>query len=404
MNSRMGLPFAALCSVPFVMVLSNSMLIPVLPQMQKAMEISLFQVSLILTAFSIPAGLVIPFGGMASDHWGRKTVVVPALVLFGLGGLLAGVAPLLLDEPFVFIAGARVLQGIGGGGTYQVAMAWAGDLYQGKSRGKAMGILEASNGMGKVLSPIMGAAAAMIVWYAPFFIYPLLAWLSAAAVWIWVKEPDTSEKGQSLGNYWRELKKIFRHRGVSLALAFGLGAAALFMLFGVLSWYSDVLEDSHGIAGFAKGFVIAIPVSVMAITSWLTGSYLLKPFERWLKGIALTGISGVIVSLALLYLVKSVVALTAVVSVLGLGTGLVLPVLNTMITSSATTSERGLITSLYGTVRFFGAALGPPTFGLLVEAGTGIMLLSSAAATALVALAAGLWLNQRRLMATGESS
>lgn len=399
MRSRMGLPFVALCSVPFVMVLSNSMLIPVLPEMQKAMDMSLFKISLILTAFSIPAGLVIPFGGMASDHWGRKTIVVPALFLFGLGGLAAGLASLFMSNPFNFIIGARILQGIGGGGTYQVAMAWAGDLYKGQSRGKAMGILEASNGLGKVSSPIIGAAAALIVWFAPFFVYPLLAWTSAAAVWFLVKEPDdTGNQGRPLREYWRELVQIVAHRGVSLAVAFGLGAVVLFMLFGVLSWYSDVLEKPHGITGFSKGFVIAVPVLIMAITSWLTGTYLLKMIERWLKWVVIAGASLIALALCLLYWLQDVVPLTIVVSILGLGSGLSLPVLNTMITSSAATSERGLITSFYGTVRFFGAALGPPAFGLLLEAGRGVMLFTGAAITALVAVAGVFWLNQQRMM------
>src|SRR5690554_6893890 len=143
MKRQARLPFAVLCSVPFVMVLSNSMLIPVLPLMEQAMDVSQVRIALVITAFSIPAGLVIPLGGLASDYVGRKAVLIPALILFGLGGLVAGLAPAFSSSPYGIVLAGRVLQGIGGGGTYQVAMALAGDIFQSSERTKAMGLLEA---------------------------------------------------------------------------------------------------------------------------------------------------------------------------------------------------------------------------------------------------------------------
>ncbi|MDI9458419.1 MAG: MFS transporter, partial [Bacillota bacterium] len=50
------------------MVLGNSMLIPVFPQMKKAMDLTQFQVGLIVTFFSIPAGILIPLAGFLSDR------------------------------------------------------------------------------------------------------------------------------------------------------------------------------------------------------------------------------------------------------------------------------------------------------------------------------------------------
>jgi ACDE family multidrug resistance protein len=47
------------------------------------------------------------------------------------------------------------------------------------------------------------------------------------------------------------------------------------------------------------------------------------------------------------------------------GTGLLLPCLNTLITGAVDRSHRGMITSLYSSLRFFGVAFGPPLFGLL---------------------------------------
>jgi ACDE family multidrug resistance protein len=59
MESRKKLDLLALSSVPLVMTLGNSMLIPVLPLISKKLNIGSFQVSLIITVYSIVAILLV---------------------------------------------------------------------------------------------------------------------------------------------------------------------------------------------------------------------------------------------------------------------------------------------------------------------------------------------------------
>ena len=71
----MSADFWVLLLVPFILVLSNSLLIPVLPQIQTAGRT--FKAGLLYT---FPYhGLVIPGAGYLSDRIG-KAVMVPALV------------------------------------------------------------------------------------------------------------------------------------------------------------------------------------------------------------------------------------------------------------------------------------------------------------------------------------
>ncbi len=396
MKAKTKVNLAALATVPFVMVLSNSMLIPILPAMQQALDLSTLQAGLVITAFSIPAGLVIPLGGYLSDRFGRKTVMVPALFLFGLGGLLAGLAALLSSRAYWAILGARVLQGIGGGGTYQVAMAMTGDMFQSTERTKALGALEAANGLGKVAAPIIGAAAAIIAWHAPYFVYPVLAWASALAVWLLVPErPRSSGQGQDMAEYLRDLRQTWQGQGASLLAAFAAGMAALFLLFGMLSFYTDVLESRWGIKGFAKGFVIAVPVLAMAVSSYLTGVYLQKDRAGVVKAALVCGLALAAASLVAASFLRGLYPFSAALAALGLGTGLTLPSLNTIVTGAAGRSKRGLITSLYGTVRFFGAALGPPVAARAAAAGQVTLGLGGAAIAAATAVGALLLIRAR---------
>ncbi len=70
------------------MTLGNSMLIPILPTIEKKLHISSFQVSMIITIYSIVAILLIPIAGYLSDRWGRKMVMVPSLLIAAIGGAI----------------------------------------------------------------------------------------------------------------------------------------------------------------------------------------------------------------------------------------------------------------------------------------------------------------------------
>jgi len=387
LKKKTALQFAVLCGVPFVMVLGNSMLIPVLPQMKKAMNLTPFQVGLVVTFFSIPAGLLIPWAGFLSDRYGRKPIMVPALFVYGLGGLICGFAAWLLRQPYYLLLFGRAVQGAGAGGTYQLAMALTGDTFQSNERTKALGLLEAANGLGKVLSPILGSIIALLSWYAPFFAYGLLAFPIALGVWFLVPEKQANLSKDTLAQYWQKLKEVFRDQAVHLFASYLVGMVALFLLFGVLSYVSDILESTYGIFGLTKGFFLAVPVFSMALTSYLSGLLLCDKQSLW-KPIIVGAMLAVAAALALLPLFEQLVPYMIVLFFLGIGIGIVLPPINSQITGATSTDRRGMITCLYGTVRFFGVAIGPPTFGLAMELGKWPLFLGAAGLAVLAAITA----------------
>lgn len=369
--------FAMLSAVPFVMVLSNSMLIPVLPRMQAEMDLTLFEVGLIITAFSIPAGLVLPLAGCLSDHWGRKAIMVPALFLFGLGGLIAGVCPLILEDPYAAIMAARVVQGIGAGGTYQLSMAITGDIFQSSERSKALGLLESANGLGKVVSPILGSTAALITWYSPFYVYPALAWPVAAGVRFFVKEPAGNKKRESLRGFLASFGTVFRAKAVPLCAVLLAGFTVLFLMFGSLAYLSDILEKSWRVKGVLKGVAISGPVLATTVAAYASGSLIQCSVGKRIKPASVLGLGFLTASLVSISYFSSVYVVYASLVGFGVGAGLVLPALNMLVTSMAKQS-RGTLTCLYGTVRFFGAALGPPALGLGLQAGRPLTFLAGA--------------------------
>ena len=84
-----GMTIAAIGSIPLILVLGNSMLIPILPKMKSELGITQFQTSLLISVFSISAAIMIPILGYLSDRFSRKAIVIPALILYGSGGSIS---------------------------------------------------------------------------------------------------------------------------------------------------------------------------------------------------------------------------------------------------------------------------------------------------------------------------
>lgn len=391
-----ALTLAALSTVPLIMVLGNSMLIPILPKMKSVLDITQFQTSLVITLFSIPAGLTIPFAGFLADTYGRKKVVIPALIVYGIGGIVAGLAAVFAQKAYMLLLTGRVIQGIGAAGTAPIAMALAGDLYKGEERSKALGTIEAANGMGKVISPIFGSLIAIIAWYATFFVFPILCIPAAAAVYFLVKEPTKSSKKESLKEYIQGLKAIFKARAGLLLSAFFAGAVILYLLFGMLFYLSDFLEKKIGVDGVKKGLLLAIPVLAMASTSLITGR-MIKKKKTLMKLLVVVGSFIVAGSFVALSFFENIYFYFACVILMGIGSGLTLPCLNTMITSTVTMARRGAITALYGGVRFIGVALGPPIFGALANYGKPILFLSHGALAGLAGVLAWVFIKPQQI-------
>lgn len=375
----------AIGSIPLIMTLGNSMLIPILPKMKSELHLSSFQVSLTITVFSLVAAFFIPILGYLSDRISRKAIIIPALMLYGIGGILSGAAAAWFSGPYMWIMIGRILQGIGAAGTAPIAMALAGDLFRGSEASRVLGLVEASNGFGKVISPILGSAIALIVWYGVFFAFPVVMLGSLILTWVFIKEKKTAKEPPPFKKYIHGLASVFKHEGRWLFTAYLAGATCQFALFGILFFLSDVLEKPHNIVGVVKGLVLAIPLLVMCTTSYITGSKIGEN-KKLMKILIVTGFILMTISYVLLSFIGHLTLFIAILAVSSLGTGLILPCVNTFITKAVGKERRGFVTSLYSSVRFFGVAAGPPLFGWMMGWSRIGMFLSIAGLTFVVGL------------------
>ncbi|MDW7674610.1 MAG: MFS transporter [Bacillota bacterium] len=223
------------------------------------------------------------------------------------------------------------------------------------------------------------------------FVFAILAIPTAIGVWLAIKEPPIKNKDRSVKDYVGNIAKIFKQKGKTLIGCFAAGSVVLLVLFGVLSFLSDVLEEEFGLKGVTKGFALAGPVLAMSATAFFSGKFL-ENHRNLMKESIVTGLVMSAAALALVALIKNNYIFFGGLLINGIGAGLVLPAVNTLVTSSAPVEERGGVTALYGSVRFFGVAAGPPAFSTLIEmsrltmfaAGSGLVAVSALMAFFLV--------------------
>lgn len=379
----------ALSSIPLIMTLGNSMFIPVLPEIRRQLHVSAFQTSLLITSYSVMAILLIPIAGYLSDRLGRKAVIIPSLLIAAMGGAVCGAAAVWMDNSYPIILAGRVLQGIGAAGAMPIVLPLVGDMFNNEQDvSSGLGMIETANTSGKVLSPMLGSALVAIVWYLPFWAIPVLCFISITLVFFLVKKPEKPEKRPvPIRPFLRSTLQLLKEHFRWLMALFMIGCIGMFMLFGLLFYLSETLEETHGYKGIRKGCILAIPLAVLSAASFVAGKCIGNN-KRRMKWIVCSGfgLSAAAVGGCLLF--DSVAGVIACLSAAGLGIGASLPCLDSFITDGIEKEQRGTISSLYSSMRFVGVAAGPMIAALLMKESDKILFTTMIAAGAVAALLA----------------
>ncbi|PEB39185.1 MFS transporter [Bacillus pseudomycoides] len=357
----------ALASVPLVMTLGNSMLIPILPTLEKQLHISSFQVSMIITIYSIVAIVLIPIAGYLSDRWGRKMVMVPSLLIAAIGGAITGWVSWKVENPYVWILIGRAIQGIGAAGAMPVVIPCVGDLYKDEKQvSTGLGIIETSNTFGKVLSPILGSALAAVVWFLPFWAIPVLCAVAIILLLLLVKAKKQENQAPPFKEFIQSIGSTFQEKGRWLVAIFALGAIIMLILFGILFYLSTILEEKYNIHGIWKGCILAIPLLVLSISSYMAGKKIGDDQDVMKKCIYI-GFILAAASVILPLFLKGIYLLILCLVVMGMGIGIALPCLDALITQGIEKEQRGTVTSFYSSMRFTGVAAGPPLYAYFMK-------------------------------------
>ncbi|KAJ7584102.1 iron permease [Mycena floridula] len=199
------------------------------------------------SAYAISSTAFLPLSGKMADIFGRKLIMLGAIILFALGSALCGAA-----QTMEMLIAARTIQGIGGGSILNIVRIVVSDLVPLAKRGIFQGVIGLTWAFAAAIGPPMGGIIAQKAWRWIFFLNLPLCLLAFVLVarFLNVRHPDGSLKEKlarvdwignaiviagttltNLGLTWGGVESPWSSAKVLVPLVLGIALLVLFVLY-----------------------------------------------------------------------------------------------------------------------------------------------------------------------------
>lgn len=366
--------------VTMIAVIEVSVISPVLPAISTALRITSREANLLIVVFTLPGIFLSPLMGILADRFGRKRVLIPSLLVFGV----CGSACFFVDS-FGMLLVLRFLQGGGSASIGSLNQTIIGDLFPGRERIRAMSYNSSIISIGTMIYPAIGGAVALLGWHYPFLVASL-AFPVALLVSLNLDTPELMHNGK-FREYLKTSFHLIRKRNV-LSLYFGT-MSAFVLLYGVLlSFYPFLMRHRFGASTFDTGVVISA-TSVGAIIGALNLGRLSGIYSP--KKLIISAFGIYIISFILANYSGNLFLFALPVFIHGFANGILIPNIQTQISIIAPMEIRGAFMSLNSSVLRLGQTMGPLASGIILAGAGEIYVFIAGAIFAAAAIAAVSW-------------
>ena len=292
-----------------------------------------------MSVFAACTFIAAPALGALSDRYGRKNILIVSLmgsvigyVLFGIGGAL-----------WILFLG-RIIDGLTAG-NISTLFAYVSDSTEPKERAKWFGYIGSAMGIGKLGGPALGGFLGSIAIGLPFYVTAGLIFLSGLAVFFLLPEslaPEKRTKQVTLRSFntFSHFKDIFSLKEIKLLLMLGIlfyAGQGIFQ-FNFIIFLKDIYKWGPAFIGSMLTLVGIFDI----ITRALLLPWLLKHFNE--RSIGIAGLIGLGTGLGLIVvstLIPSVIIISLAIIFVISGAGLFEPTYNGKLSLSIDETKQG---------------------------------------------------------------
>ncbi|MGK7920792.1 MAG: MFS transporter [Trichodesmium sp.] len=259
--------FQIIIGITLIALLGAGGISPILPSVAEDLNIPTEHIGWVISAFVIPITIGTPISGILADRYGRKQILIPALLLFAIAGTVCSLAP-----NFRTLIEFRFVQGIGAAPLESLALTLISDLYRGKLLTAAMAFNAMTIGLGLAIYPLISGGLTTWGWRYPFLLslmaIPLSFW-----VLFYLKIPAIPQpKSFNLKNYLRNIWQSINNYQVGGLL---IVVVSIFILsFGPCLTYIPLFADRQlGANHIVIGIILASRALSFAFVSSQLGLF-----------------------------------------------------------------------------------------------------------------------------------
>ena len=229
-----------LAGIQFTHILDFMIMMPLGPQFTALFGISNAQFGLLVSAYTLSAGLSGLMAATYIDRFSRKQLLLTMYTLFGLATLACGLAP-----DYFWLMVARIAAGLFGGVLSALAQTIVADVIPFERRGRAMSVVMTSFSVSTVAGVPLGLfLAAHFNWHAPFFGIAMLVGLLAWGAWQTLPKLDAHLHHPERVNVWRGIGQVLAEP--NHLKAFGVSGLMMFASFTVIPYITIYLQSNAG--------------------------------------------------------------------------------------------------------------------------------------------------------------